>query len=109
MFKRLFFPAPPIEDLPPQQRPKTRRALRKQTFGNYWTWFFAVNLVCYLFYLPASVWTEMSLGSLIEQESGAFQASSFMGAYLAGLALCLLITGPALAGLTLLMRNWSRG
>ncbi len=109
MFKQLFFPKPPLEDLPPQERPDTRSALFRQTFRNYWSWFFAVNLVCYLFYLPASIWTEMSLVSLVSEESAAFQTSSFMGAYLAGLAVCLLITGPMLAGLSLLMRNWSRG
>ena len=108
MFKQLFFPKPAPEDLPPQERPKTRKALCKQTFGNYWSWFFAVNLVCFLFYLPASVWTEMSLSSLIAEESATFQTSAFMGAYLLGLALCLFITGPMLAGLTLLMRTWSR-
>ena len=109
MFKGLFFPKPPLEDLPPQQRPKTRKELLRQTFSNYWSWFFAVNLVCYLFYLPASVWTELSLESLISQESGAFQTAPFMGAYLAGLAVCLFLTGPMLAGISLLMRNWSRG
>lgn len=109
MFKGLFYPKPAPEDLPPQKRPKTRKELFRQTFGNYWSWFFSINLVCYLFYLPASVWTELSLGSLISQENTAFQAAPFMGAYLLGLAVCLLITGPMLAGLTLLMRNWSRG
>ncbi|PKM38866.1 MAG: hypothetical protein CVV04_13095 [Firmicutes bacterium HGW-Firmicutes-9] len=109
MFKGLFFPKPPLEDLPPQERPKTRRALFRQTFGNYWSWFFAVNLVCYVFYLPASVWTELSLESLLTLETAAFQTAPFMGAYLAGLAACLFITGPMLAGISLLMRNWSRG
>lgn len=109
MFKELFFPKPAPEDLPPQERPITRRALFKQTFGNYWGWFFAVNLICFLFYLPASVWTEMSLSSLLAEESATFQTSSFMGAYLLGLAVCLFFTGPMLAGLTLLMRAWSRG
>ena len=109
MFKGLFFPKPPLEDLPPQQRPKTRRELLRQAFGNYWSWFFAVNLVCYLFYLPASIWTELSLESLITQETAAFQTAPFMGAYLAGLAVCLWFTGPMLAGISLLMRNWSRG
>lgn len=109
MFKGLFYPKPAPEDLPPQARPKTRLDLFRQTFGNYWSWFFAINLVCYLFYLPASVWTELSLGSLIAQESASFQAAPFMGAYLTGIAVCLFITGPMLAGLTLLMRNWSRG
>ena len=109
MFKGLFFPKPPLEDLPPQERPKTRRALLRQTFGNYWSWFFAVNLVCYVFYLPASVWTELSLESLLTLETTAFQTAPFMGAYLAGLAACLFITGPMLAGISLLMRNWSRG
>ena len=109
MFKGLFFPNPPLEDLPPLQRPKTRKELLRQTFSNYWSWFFAVNLVCYLFYLPASVWTELSLESLISQETSAFQTAPFMGAYLAGLAVCLFLTGPMLAGISLLMRNWSRG
>ncbi|MCE5188557.1 MAG: hypothetical protein LLF75_05190 [Eubacteriales bacterium] len=109
MLKNLFFPPPPPEDLPPQERPKTRKALFRQTFGNYWSWFFAVNLVCFLFYLPASIWTEMSLNSLLAEESASFQTSSFMGAYLLGLALCLFLTGPMLAGLTLLMRTWARG
>ncbi|MDD4312386.1 MAG: hypothetical protein PHW41_07890 [Eubacteriales bacterium] len=109
MLKNLFFPAPPIEDLPPQERPKTRKELFRQTFGNYWSWFFAVNLVTYLFYLPASVWTELSLESLLAEETASFQAAPFLGAYLAGLAACLFLTGPILAGLTLLMRNWSRG
>jgi len=109
MFKGLFFPKPPLEDLPPQQRPKSRKELLRQTFSNYWSWFFAVNLVCYLFYLPASVWTELSLESLISQETTAFQTAPFMGAYLAGLAVCLFLTGPMLAGISLLMRNWSRG
>jgi uncharacterized membrane protein YesL len=109
VLKRLFFTKPAIEDLPPQERPKTRKALFRQAFGNYWSWFFAINIVCYLFYLPASVWTEMSLSSLLTEESATFQTGSFMGAYLAGLAVCLFITGPMLAGVTLLMRNWSRG
>ena len=109
MLKRLFYAKPAIEYVPPQERPKTRKALFRQTFGNYWSWFFAINIVCFLFYLPASVWTEMSLSSLLTEESASFQTNSFMGAYLAGLALCLLITGPMLAGATLLMRNWSRG
>lgn len=109
MLKNLFIPKPAPEDLPPQERPKTRKALFKQTFGNYWSWFFAINLVCFLFYLPASVWTEMSLSSLIAEESATFQTASFMGAYLLGLMICLFITGPMLAGVTLLMRSWSRG
>ncbi len=109
MFKNLFFPKPPLEDLPPQERPKTRRELFRQAFSNYWSWFFAINLVCYVFYLPASIWTELSLESLIAQESAAFQTAPFMGAYLTGLAVCLFFTGPMLAGLSLLMRNWSRG
>lgn len=109
MFKGLFYPKAPLEDLPPQERPKTRRELFRQAFGNYWSWFFAVNLVSYLFYLPASIWTELSLESLIAEESAAFQTAPFLGAYLVGLAVCLFITGPILAGLTLLMRNWSRG
>jgi hypothetical protein len=109
MLKNLFIPRPAPEDLPPQERPVTRKALFKQTFGNYWSWFFAINLVCFLFYLPASVWTEMSLSSLIAEESATFQTTSFMGAYLLGLAVCLFITGPMLAGLTFLMRAWSRG
>jgi hypothetical protein len=109
MFKSLFFPKPPLEDLPPQQRPKTRKELFRQTFSNYWSWFFAVNLVCYLFYLPASVWTELSLESLLAQEEAVFQTAPFMGAYLTGLAVCLFLTGPMLAGISLLMRNWSRG
>lgn len=109
MFKGLFFPKPPLEDLPPQQRPKTRKELFRQTFSNYWSWFFAVNLVCYLFYLPASIWTELSLESLLTQETTAFQTAPFMGAYLAGLSVCLFLTGPMLAGISLLMRNWSRG
>lgn len=109
MFKNLFFPKPPLEDLPPQERPKTRRELFRQAFSNYWSWFFAINLVCYVFYLPMSIWTELSLESLIAQESAAFQTAPFMGAYLTGLAVCLFFTGPMLAGLSLLMRNWSRG
>lgn len=109
MFKGLFFPKPPLEDLPPQERPKTRRELFRQAFGNYWSWFFAVNLVSYLFYLPASIWTELSLESLITEEASAFQTTPFLGAYLTGLAVCLFLTGPILVGLTLLMRNWSRG
>jgi hypothetical protein len=109
MFKNLFNPKPPLEDLPPQERPKKRKELFRQAFGNYWSWFFAVNLVCFLFYLPASIWTEMSLGSLLAQEGTSFQTDSFMGAYLFGLAVCLFLSGPMLAGLTLLMRNWSRG
>lgn len=109
MLKNLFIPKPAPEDLPPQERPITRKALFRQTFGNYWSWFFAVNLVCFLFYLPASVWTEMSLSSLIAEESATFQTSAFMGAYLLGLMICLFITGPMLAGVTLLMRSWSRG
>ncbi len=109
MFKNLFFPAPPIEDLPPQERPQTRKALFRQTFRNYWSWFFAVNLLTYLFYLPASIWTELSLESLLAEETASFQTVPFLGAYLTGLAACLFITGPVLAGLTLLMRNWSRG
>ena len=108
MFKNLFFPKPPIEDLPPQERPKTRRELFRQTFGNYWSWFFAINLVCYIFYLPASVWTEMTLSSLLQQSETA-QSTPVMGAYLLGLAVCLFVTGPMLAGVSLLMRNWSRG
>ena len=109
MFKNLIDPKPPLEDLPPQERPKTRKELFRQAFGNYWSWFFAVNLVTYLFYLPASIWTELSLESLIAGETASFQAAPFLGAYLAGLAVCLFLTGPILAGLTLLMRNWSRG
>lgn len=109
MFRGLFYPKAPLEDLPPQERPKTRKELFRQAFGNYWSWFFAVNLVSYLFYLPASIWTELSLESLIAEESAAFQTAPFLGAYLVGLAVCLFITGPILAGLTLLMRNWSRG
>ena len=109
MFKNLINPKPPLEDLPPQERPKTRKELFRQAFGNYWSWFFAVNLVCSLFYLPASIWTEMSLGSLIAEQTTSFQTDSFMGAYLLGLAVCLFLSGPMLAGLTLLMRNWSRG
>ena len=109
MLKNLFFPKPPLEDLPPQARPKTRRELLHQAFSNYWSWFFAINLVCYAFYLPLSVWTELSLESLLAQESAAFQTAPFMGAYLTGLAVCLFFTGPMLAGLSLLMRNWSRG
>ena len=109
MFKNQFFPKPPLEDLPPQERPKTRRELFRQAFSNYWSWFFAINLVCYVFYLPMSIWTELSLESLLAQETAAFQTAPFMGAYLAGLAVCLFFTGPMLAGLSLLMRNWSRG
>ena len=109
MFKALFYPKAAPEDLPPQERPKTRRELFRQTFGNYWSWFFFINLVCYLFYLPTSVWTELSLESLLTLETTVFQTAPFMGAYLAGLAVCLFLTGPMLAGLTLLMRNWSRG
>lgn len=109
MFENLINPKPPLEDLPPQERPKTRKELFRQAFGNYWSWFFAVNLVCFLFYLPASIWTEMSLGSLIAEQTTSFQTDSFMGAYLLGLAVCLFLSGPMLAGLTLLMRNWSRG
>lgn len=109
MFRNLFFPKPPLEDLPPQERPKTRRELFRQAFSNYWSWFFAINLVCYAFYLPMSVWTELSLESLIAQETAALQTTPFMGAYLTGLAVCLFFTGPMLAGLSLLMRNWSRG
>lgn len=109
MLKNLFYPKPAPEDLPPQERPKTRKELFRQTFGNYWSWFFAINLFCFLFYLPASVWTEMSLGSLVADESASFQGSSFMGAYLLGLSVCLFLTGPMLAGVTRLMRNWSRG
>lgn len=109
MFKNLFYPKPAPEDLPPQERPKNRKELFFQTFGNYWSWFFAVNLVSFLFYLPASVWTEMTLGSLLAEDNAALSGSSFMGAYLLGLAVCLFLTGPMLAGATLLMRNWSRG
>ena len=109
MLKNLFSPKPPLEDLPPQERPKTRKELFRQAFSNYWSWFFAINLVCFAFYLPASIWTELSLESLIAQETAAFQTAPFMGAYLTGLAVCLFFTGPALAGLSLLMRNWSRG
>lgn len=109
MFKSIFFPKPPLEDLPPQERPKTRKELFRQAFSNYWSWFFAINLVCYVFYLPASIWTELSLESLITQETAAFQTTPFMGAYLTGLAVFFFFTGPMLAGLSLLMRNWSRG
>lgn len=110
MLKGLFTPRVPLQDLPPQKRPKTRKALFVQAFSNYWSGMFAINLVCYIFYLPASVWTEMSLSSLLWAESAeAFSSGPFMGAYLGGLALCLFLTGPMLAGVTLLMRNWSRG
>ena len=109
MFKGLFYPKAPLEDLPPQLRPKTRKELFRQAFGNYWSWFFMVNLVTYLFYLPASIWTELSLESLLAEETSALQTTPFLGAYLAGLAVCIFFTGPILAGLTLLMRNWSRG
>jgi len=68
-----------------------------------------VNLVTYLFYLPASIWTELSLESLLAEETSALQTTPFLGAYLTGLFVCLFLTGPILAGLTLLMRNWSRG
>jgi len=110
MFERLFRPRPAPEDLPPQTRPKTRKELFVQAFGRHWSGMFAVNLACFAFYLPACVWTEMSLNSLLAAgASAAFQTGSFMGAYLGFLVPCLLITGPMLAGVTLLMRNWSRG
>ncbi len=112
MLKRLFFGRSGRLDVdaPPLVRPKTRRELFSQALRVRFTSLFAPNLAAAAFFLPAFVWTEMTLRVApggADEAAGA--SSQLVGTYLIGLFVCLMITGPVMAGLSLLMRNWARG
>ncbi len=92
--------------------PTTRRALFRQALSVRFGSMIPINLVCFLFYLPALVWTEMSLRAIPTTDGGnaaTFASEQLIGSYLFGLLICFTIAGPMQAGLARLMRNWARG
>lgn len=111
MLNRLFFGRADRPDAAPLVRPKTRSELFRQSLRVRFLSMFGPNLIVALFFLPALVWTEMTLQitSGVSADPAATLSSQLVGTYLVGLFLCITITGPAMAGLSLLMRNWARG
>lgn len=109
MFERWFTIDPDKPDAEGLPKPETRKRQYRQNKRVYRTRMILPNLWCFLFYLPALIWTGMTLRSAPLSDTAGFNEGAYLGAYFAGLFVCVLITGPAMAGMTLLMRNWARG
>ena len=89
--------------------PKNRRQLFLCVLSDQLFSFPSINLLYALFWLPAILWTIITLLQLnTTMESGTAQdAIAYLNGYFIGLFPCLALTGPGKAGTTLAMRNWA--
>lgn len=111
MLKRLIYGDPNRPDAEGLPTPEKRRKLFKQQLSIHFLSMIFPCLVCFAFSLPALVWTELTVRAVPLTEAGLadLSSSAFITTYLVGLAVGILVTGPAMAGFSLLMRNWARG
>lgn len=89
--------------------PKNRRQLFLCVLTDQLFSFPAINLLYALFWLPAILWTIVTLLQLNNtMRSGTTQdAIAYLNGYFIGLFPCIALTGPARAGAALTMRNWA--
>lgn len=78
-----------------------------------WDQFFSlmpINLLYMLFFLPAIAWTVACLLRFVSCAGAGLpqDAIGYLNSLFLGLIPCLALTGPARAGMALLMRNWGR-
>lgn len=111
MLKRLIYGNPNRPDAEGLPTPKTRKKLFTQQLSVHFLSMIFPCLVCFAFFLPALIWTELTMRAVPLTEEGLADLSStaFITTYLVGLAVGIFVTGPAIAGFSLLMRNWARG
>lgn len=90
--------------------PKNRRQLFLCVLFDQFFSFPAINLLYGLFWLPAILWTTATLLRLFTamelNQNQDFLA--YLNGFFLGLIPCITLTGPAKAGMALVMRNWAR-
>ncbi|MCQ2437695.1 MAG: YesL family protein [Clostridia bacterium] len=109
MMNNYFYGKSGKGDYTVQSMPQNRRQLFGTVLKTRWSAMIGVNLLYILCWLPATIWTLMNLAALTANEVIDLEAiQSLASAYLIILIPCILITGPFTAGVTYVMRNWSR-
>lgn len=90
--------------------PKNRRELFLCVLFDHMTSLISINFFYLLFWIPAILWAAVCLsGAVRSMRSGdASGTVAWINALFLGLVPCLTVTGPAKAGMTLLMKNWAR-
>lgn len=91
--------------------PKTRLQLFRLVLSERVLSLVPVNLLYVVFWIPAIVWTVaniLTIRAAITSGNPGTDTIRTMNLYVLGLWPCIAITGPADAGISLLMRNWAR-
>lgn len=90
--------------------PKNRRQLFLAVLSDQFFSLMPVNLLFIAFYIPAVLLSVYCLlGIAAAAEGGAAQETiGYMNLWVLGMVPCIMLTGPARAGMALLMRNWAR-
>jgi len=91
--------------------PKTRLQLFGLVLSEHILSLTTVNLLYIVFWIPAVVWTVanvLTIGAAITSGVPGADTIRTMNLYVLVLWPCIAITGPADAGISLLMRNWAR-
>ncbi len=118
-FNNLYYGKAGKADFNPENLPTSRIALFFQMLRVYWADLIKLNLLYVIFCLPAILWTLWSLlamqSSAVALSAGEITAQAFseqigsmLWLWLLGMFPCILITGPATAGVTFVTRNWTR-
>ncbi len=113
-FNRMYNGNPNRPDINPEDMPRNKYELFFTTLGVRFGDLIKVNLLYAVFLLPALLWTAANFsvinsvpeGSTLEQINQMALDTLFW--YLLLMIPCLTLAGPPTAGLTYILRNWSR-
>ena len=113
-FNRMYNGNPNRPDINPEDMPRNKYELFFTTLGVRFGDLIKVNLLYAVFLLPALVWTVFNFTAInsisvgLSSDEMMAQMLGTLGIYLAGMVICLTLAGPPTAGLTYILRNWSR-
>ncbi len=113
-FNRMYNGNPNRPDINPEDLPRNKYELFFTTLGVRFGDLIKANLLYAVFLLPALVWTVLSFTAInaipleLTPDEMTAQMLGSLHVYLLGLIPCLTLAGPPTAGITYILRNWSR-